>query len=96
MEQKEIRLNAGKRKSLTNDYRRHCESLSTELKDQYNQAREECFAYFRSVLEEAKKSMEGAICDWNKPSTLAVYDTKGNLERINRILDKALKELDDN
>ena len=38
MEQKEIRLNAGKRKSLTNDYRRHCESLSTELKDQYNQA----------------------------------------------------------
>ena len=41
MEQKEIRLNAGKRKSLTNDYRRHCESLSTDLKDKYNQAREE-------------------------------------------------------
>ena len=39
MEQKEIRLNAGKRKSLTNDYRRHCESLSTDLKDKYNQAR---------------------------------------------------------
>ena len=39
MEQKEIRLNAGKRKSLTNDYRRHCESLSTKLKDEYNQAR---------------------------------------------------------
>jgi hypothetical protein len=41
MEQKEIRLNAGKRKSLINDYRRHCEGLSTDLKDKYNQAREE-------------------------------------------------------
>ena len=53
MEQKEIRLNAGKRKSLTNDYRRHCESLSTELKDQYNQSREEATSSIASAFETA-------------------------------------------
>ena len=53
MEQKEIRLNAGKRKSLTNDYRRHCESLSTELKDKYNKAREEATSAIASAFETA-------------------------------------------
>jgi hypothetical protein len=53
MEQKEIRLNAGKRKSLINDYRRHCESLSTELKDKYNQAREEATNAIASAFETA-------------------------------------------
>ncbi len=32
MEQKEIRLNAGKRKSLTNDYRRHEETQHSQGK----------------------------------------------------------------
>ena len=38
---------------MTNDYRRHCESLSTELKDQYNQAREEATSAIASAFETA-------------------------------------------
>ena len=53
MEQKEIRLNASKRKSLTNDYGRHSESLSTKLKDEYNQAREEVTSAIASAFETA-------------------------------------------
>ena len=53
MEQKEIRLNAGKRKSLKSDYRRHCESLSTELKDKYNKEREEATSAIASAFETA-------------------------------------------
>jgi len=40
MEQKEIRLNAGKRKSLTKDFRRHCEDQSSHEKEEFLQARE--------------------------------------------------------
>ena len=58
MEQKEIRLNAGKRKSLTNDYRRHCESLSTDLKDKYNKEREEATSSIASAFETATKVVQ--------------------------------------
>jgi len=40
MEQKEIRLNAGKRKSLTKDFRRHCEDQNSHEKEEFLQARE--------------------------------------------------------
>ena len=58
MEQKEIRLNASKRKSLTNDYGRHSESLSTKLKDEYNQAREEATSAIASAFETATKVVQ--------------------------------------
>jgi hypothetical protein len=53
VEQKEIRLNTNKRKSLVKDYRRHSESLSTELKDHYNQMREEAKSSIASAFETA-------------------------------------------
>ena len=40
MEQKEIRLNGGKRKSLIIDYRRHWEAQPSEEKEDFNQSRE--------------------------------------------------------
>ena len=40
MEQKEIRLNANKRKSLTNDYRRHEETKDSHEKEEFFQSRE--------------------------------------------------------
>ena len=40
MEQKEIRLNADKRKSLVIDFRKHCESLDTEEKEAFKQERD--------------------------------------------------------
>ena len=40
MEQKEIRLNASKRKSLKDDFRKHCENQDSEHKEEFLQARE--------------------------------------------------------
>ena len=40
MEQKEIRLNATTRKSLTNDYRRHCEIQHSHEKEDFFDSRE--------------------------------------------------------
>ena len=40
MEQKEIRLNANKRKSLVNDYRRHEETKDSHEKEEFFQSRE--------------------------------------------------------
>ena len=42
MEQKEIRLNAAKRKSLVKDYRRHCEDQDSTEKEEFLQSREVC------------------------------------------------------
>ena len=41
MEQKEIRLNADKRKSLVIDFRKHCESLDTHEKEAFKQSRDD-------------------------------------------------------
>ena len=41
MEQKEIRLNADKRKSCIIDFRKHCESLDTHEKEKFNQSRDD-------------------------------------------------------
>ena len=39
MDKKEIRLNAGKRKSLVLDFRRHCESMECDEKTAYEQSK---------------------------------------------------------
>ena len=58
MEQKEIRLNAPKRKSLTNDYRRHEETKDSHEKEEFFQSREvakeaidSAFATMKDVVE---------------------------------------------
>ena len=58
MEQKEIRLNATKRKSLTNDYRRHCETQHSQEKEDFFDSREKAteaidssFATMKNVVE---------------------------------------------
>ena len=40
MEQKEIRLNASKRKSLKDDFRKHCENQDSNVKEEFLEARE--------------------------------------------------------
>ena len=58
MEQKEIRLNGGKRKSLIIDYRKHWESQPSEEKEDFDQSRERAeetidssFATMKTVVE---------------------------------------------
>ena len=58
MEQKEIRLNGGKRKSLVIDYRRHWESQPLQEKEDFDQSRERAeetidssFATMKAVVE---------------------------------------------
>jgi len=58
MEQKEIRLNANKRKSLVKDYRRHCESLNTSKKEEFKQAREEAKDSIASAFETATEVVQ--------------------------------------
>jgi hypothetical protein len=58
MKEKEIRLNADKRKSLSIDFRRHCEDQDSHEKEEFFQAREYCnevipqtFATMKEVVE---------------------------------------------
>jgi len=62
MEQKEIRLNADKRKSLVNDYRRHCEAQHSHEKEDFFDSREKAtdiidssFATMKEVVEKRFK-----------------------------------------
>jgi len=62
MEQKEIRLNAPKRKSLVNDYRRHCETQHSHEKEDFFDSREKAtdiidssFATMKEVVEKRFK-----------------------------------------
>jgi len=62
MEQKEIRLNAQKRKSLVNDYRRHCEAQHSHEKEDFFDSREKAtdiidssFATMKEVVEKRFK-----------------------------------------
>ena len=50
MEQKEIRLNGGKRKSLIIDYRKHWESQPSEEKEDFDQSRERAEETINSSL----------------------------------------------
>ena len=58
MEQKEIRLNADKRKSLVIDFRKHCESLDTEEKEAFKQARDDAKSTLESSFATCKEVVE--------------------------------------
>ena len=58
MEQKEIRLNADKRKSLVIDFRKHCESLDTEEKEAFKQARDDAKSTMQSSFATCKEVVE--------------------------------------
>ena len=51
MDKKEVRLNAGKRKSLVIDFRKHCESLDTHEKEEFKQSREDAKSTIDSSFE---------------------------------------------
>ena len=63
MDKKEIRLNAGKRKSLVIDFRKHCESLDTHEKEAFLQSREEA----KSTIESSFATMKVAVQRRFKP-----------------------------
>ena len=58
MEQKEIRLNANKRKSLVKDFRRHIESLDTPEKEAFKQSRETATETIASAFATAKEVVQ--------------------------------------
>jgi hypothetical protein len=58
MEQKEIRLNAAKRKSLVKDYRRHCEDQDSTEKEEFLQSREVCNDSIATAFSTAKEVVE--------------------------------------
>ena len=58
MEQKEIRLNADKRKSLVIDFRKHCESLDTEEKEAFKQSRDDAKSVIDSSFATCKEVVE--------------------------------------
>jgi len=58
MEKKEIRLNAGKRKSLVLDFRRHCESMECDEKTAYEQAKVEAKDTIDSSFKVMKEVVE--------------------------------------
>jgi len=58
MEQKEIRLNADKRKSLVIDFRKHCESLDTHEKEAFKQARDDAKSTIKSSFATCKEVVE--------------------------------------
>ena len=58
MEQKEIRLNAPKRKSLTNDYRRHCETQHSHEKEDFFDSREKATEAITSAFATMKDVVE--------------------------------------
>ena len=58
MEKKEIRLNAGKRRSLVIDFRRHCESLDTEEKEAFKQSRDDAKSTIDSSFATCKEVVQ--------------------------------------
>lgn len=58
MEQKEIRLNANKRKSLVKDFRRHIEALDTPEKEAFKQSRETATETIASAFATAKEVVQ--------------------------------------
>ena len=61
MEKKEIRLNAGKRRSLVIDFRRHCESLNTEEKEAFKQSRDDAKSTIDSSFVTCKEVVQRRI-----------------------------------
>ena len=58
MDKKEIRLNAGKRKSLVIDFRKHCESLDTHEKEAFKQSRDDAKSTIESSFATMKEVVE--------------------------------------
>ena len=58
MEPKEIRLNAGKRKSLVTDYRKHCESQHSQEKEDFLDSREKATEAIKSAFATMKEVVE--------------------------------------
>ena len=58
MEQKDIRLNAGKRKSLVIDFRRHCESMECDEKTEYELAKASAVETIDSSFKVMKEVVE--------------------------------------
>ena len=58
MEQKEIRLNADKRKSLIIDFRKHCESLDNSEKESFKQSRDDAKYIMQSSFATCKEVVE--------------------------------------
>ena len=58
MDKKEVRLNAGKRKSLVLDFRRHCESMECDEKTAYEQAKIDAKETIDSSFEVMKEVVE--------------------------------------
>ena len=58
MKEKEIRLNAEKRKSLNIDFRRHCESLDTEEKEAFKQSRDDAKSTIDSSFATCKEVVQ--------------------------------------
>ena len=58
MDKKEIRLNAGKRKSLVVDFRRHCESMECDEKTEYDQSKASVVETIDSSFKVMKEVVE--------------------------------------
>ena len=58
MDKKEVRLNAGKRKSLVIDFRKHCESLDTHEKEAFKQSRDDAKSTIESSFATCKEVVE--------------------------------------
>ena len=58
MEKKEIRLNAGKRRSLIIDFRRHCEALNTDEKEEFKQSRDDAKSTIDSSFATSKEVVQ--------------------------------------
>ena len=58
MDKKEVRLNAGKRKSLVLDFRRHCETMECDEKSAYEQARADAVDTIESTFKVMKEVVE--------------------------------------
>ena len=58
MDKKEVRLNAGKRKSLVIDFRKHCESLDTHEKEAFLQSRDDAKSTIDSSFITCKQVVE--------------------------------------
>ena len=58
MDKKEVRLNAGKRKSLVIDFRKHCESLDTHEKEAFKQSRDDPKSIIDSSFTTTKEEVE--------------------------------------
>ena len=57
MDKKEVRLNAGKRKSLVIDFRKHCESLDTHEKESFKQSRDDA----KSIIDSSFDTMKEVV-----------------------------------